>query len=180
METLRPWSFAPLAEHQRVVSLARDQCGDAEISVTRLTQQPVAAQVRRQDTSATHDADADRSSHQVGPFALQGERHAAVVASVVTVAISLGLGLICLLKQRLWHGTIGLLIPPLPLYGAIRLGKPGSAWAKRRYGARNPGKQARAEARFAPDRRSERLKRTIRDAVGGTPQDEYEAKLRSR
>jgi lysyl-tRNA synthetase class 2 len=116
----------------------------------------------------------------VRPFDLEGGSVGAVVGSAITVAIALVTATICLLKQRLWHGTVGLLIPPLSLYGALRLGKPGSAWAKRRYGERNPAKQARAEERFRADRRTERLKRAIRDAVGGTPQDEYEAKLQRR
>jgi hypothetical protein len=116
----------------------------------------------------------------VRPFDLDGGSAAAVIGSAISVALSLAVSMICLLKQRLWHGTVGLFIGPLALYGAVRLGKPGSAWAKRRYGERNPDKQARSERRFRPDRRTERFKRAIRDAVGGTPQAEYEAKLQRR
>ncbi len=114
------------------------------------------------------------------PFELSGDSTGAVIASVITVAFNLSMATICLLKQRLWHGTVGLIVTPLAIYGAARLAKPGSAWAKRRYGERNPAKEARAEERFRPDRRTDRFKRAVRDAVGGTPQEEYEAKLRGR
>ena len=86
----------------------------------------------------------------------------------------------CFLKGRILHGTVGIFVFPIALYGTCRLAKPGSAWARRRYGARNPGKQERAERRFPPDRRTERFKRVFRDAVGGSPEDEYQAKIGSR
>ena len=65
---------------------------------------------------------------------------------------------ICFLKGRLAHGILGFFVPPLAIYGAFRLGKPDSWWAKRLYGERNPKKQARSEARFDPSRRTERFK----------------------
>jgi hypothetical protein len=49
----------------------------------------------------------------------------------------------------------------------MRLGKPNSAWARRRYGDRNPGRQAAAVKRFPPDRRTQRFKERFRDVVGG-------------
>lgn len=76
---------------------------------------------------------------------------------------------VCFAKQRLFHGAIGFFINPLALYGAIRIGKPGSPWAKRFYGERKPSRQAKSAQRFRPDRRTERLKERVRDAVGGAP-----------
>lgn len=116
----------------------------------------------------------------IRPFEFQSDSAEAVVGSAITIVFNLVMATICLLKQRLWHGTVGLFFPPLAIYGAARLGKPESAWAKRRYGARDPGKQERAERRFPPDRRTERFKRAFRDAVGGSPEHEYEAKIRRR
>jgi len=116
----------------------------------------------------------------IRPFDVEGGSFAEVAGGIASVVLSVIIALICLLKQRLWHGTVGLLVGPLGLYGALRLGKPGSAWARRRYGDRDPSKQARSEERFQPDRRTERLKRVVRDAVGGTPQEEYETKLAQR
>ncbi len=78
---------------------------------------------------------------------------------------------ICFLKGRVLHGSVGFFIFPVALYGACRLGKPDSAWARRRYGERRAKKQARAEARFPPDRRTERFKNAFRDVVGGKPSE---------
>lgn len=87
-------------------------------------------------------------------------------AVVFTVATTLAFSLICFAKERVTHGLLGLFIPLVSLYAACRLAKPNSLWARRFYGDRRPGKQARAEARYA-DRRTDRLKDRIRDAVGG-------------
>jgi hypothetical protein len=78
---------------------------------------------------------------------------------------------ICFAKQRVLHGTIGFFVFPVALYGALRIGKPGSPWARRRYGERNPGKQAKSEERFRPDRHTERFKNAFRDIVGGKPSE---------
>ncbi|MDQ5893922.1 MAG: hypothetical protein QG596_183 [Actinomycetota bacterium] len=94
--------------------------------------------------------------------------------SLGVLLFSLGLALmilitvgICFLKERVLHGFLGFFMYPIAIYGACRLGKPGSAWAKRRYGEKNPSKQARAEKRFRPDRRTQRFKEKFRDLVGG-------------
>ena len=76
---------------------------------------------------------------------------------------------VCFLKGRNVHGTIGILFAPLALYGACRIGKPNSPWARRRYGTRRPKKQAKAERRFHPGRRTDRYKEAFRDIVGGKP-----------
>jgi hypothetical protein len=75
------------------------------------------------------------------------------------------------------HAAVGLFFFPIAAYGATRIGKPGSPWAKRFYGERNPRKQVKAEQRFRPHRRSERLKEGFRDAVGGETNEVFEAKL---
>jgi hypothetical protein len=103
-----------------------------------------------------------------------------IVVTVVAGAILLLPVVVCFAKQRLLHGMLGIFFFPLAIYGALRIGKPHSPWARRFYGDRNPGKQAKAEARFRLDRRTERLKERLRDAVGGETQAAYEAKLRQR
>jgi hypothetical protein len=102
------------------------------------------------------------------------------IDAIVTVVGFVFLGalvLLCFAKQRFVHGLAGTVIPALAIYAAFRIGKPGSLWARRFYGERRPEKQAKSERRFRPDRRTERLKNWLRDAVGGTPTQEYEAKL---
>ena len=103
-----------------------------------------------------------------------------VIATVIGTALLLALVAICLAKRRLVHGAVGAFVFPLAIYGASRIGKPGSTWARRFYGERNPRKQAKAERRFAPGRRTDRFKEGLRDAVGGVTQTEYEAKLAQR
>src|SRR5664279_3166463 len=72
----------------------------------------------------------------------ESEGVAAVVASGFLLFLVVA---ICFLKGRNLHGIIGFFIFPVALYGACRIGKPRSAWARRRYGERRPKKQAKAE-----------------------------------
>jgi hypothetical protein len=103
------------------------------------------------------------------PFTIDSGSAGAVVVSILSAAVVFLLVAICFAKGRVLHGIVGFFIFPIAIYGSCRLGKPSSAWARRRYGERNPGKQDRAEARFPPDRRTERFKNAFRDIVGGKP-----------
>ena len=94
-----------------------------------------------------------------------------VLAGIVSSVLLILFVAICFLKGRRAHGTIGILLFPLAIYGACRIGKPDSAWARRRYGERRPKKQAKAEARFHPGRRTDRFKEAFRDIVGGKPSE---------
>jgi hypothetical protein len=111
------------------------------------------------------------------PFDLAAGTPIDAIGSAVGSVWLLALVTMCFAKDRLMHGTIGLILWPLSLYGAVRLGKPRSPWARRFYG---PGKQARAEERFAPERRTEQLKERLRDAIGGSTEAAYEVKLAQR
>jgi hypothetical protein len=86
--------------------------------------------------------------------------------SVGTLAITLGLSIICLLKGKLVTGVIGVFLQPIALVGAIRLAKPGSWWARRHY-PRRPRRLARAERRFGSSYAA-RWNR-LRDLVAGAP-----------
>ena len=108
------------------------------------------------------------------PF--QGESGAVLVISVATViAIDLALAGITLMKGKLWTGLLGLFIPLLLIIGAIRLARPGSVWARKRYEARDgrpgrPAKLAKAQRREARYRDPvQRLKVAAQDAVAGAP-----------
>jgi hypothetical protein len=91
------------------------------------------------------------------------------IESIIGALAILTVVAICFGKQRIMHGTVGFFVLPIAIYGAARIGKPGSPWARRRYGERNPSKQAEAEDRFSPDRLTERLKNAFRDIIGGKP-----------
>jgi hypothetical protein len=103
-----------------------------------------------------------------------------VLGTALAVAVILGLSITCFLKQRVFHGAIGLLVVPIAIYGAVRIGKPSSPWARRFYAERRPRKQAKAEQRFRPDRRTELLKERVRDLIGGVTGEEYEAQVAQR
>jgi hypothetical protein len=98
----------------------------------------------------------------------ESEGWVAVVVSGLLLVLVVG---ICFFKGRRLHGIIGFFVFPVALYGAGRIGKPDSAWARRRYGERKPKKQAKSERRFPPDRRTDRFKEAFRDIVGGKPSE---------
>ncbi len=105
------------------------------------------------------------------PFNFDTSSVEETIGSIVAAAAVFSLVAICFAKQRIMHGTVGFFIFPISIYGAARIGKPGSPWGRRRYDERNPGKQAKAEERFPPDRRTERFKNAFRDIVGGKPSE---------
>lgn len=107
----------------------------------------------------------------VSPFSFETGSVGETLASVAVAALAFFLVAIAFGKQRIMHGTVGFFVFPVALYAALRLGKPGSPWARRLYGERRPAKQAAAEARFRPDRRTERVKEAFRDVVGGKPSE---------
>jgi lysyl-tRNA synthetase class 2 len=71
---------------------------------------------------------------------------AADVAIAIIVVIDVTLAVICLLKGKLWTGFFAVFIPMVGIFGAIRLARPASPWAHRRYRGK-PKKLARAQRR---------------------------------
>jgi hypothetical protein len=116
----------------------------------------------------------------IKPLDITTDSVGAVISTVIGIVLAVLCVVVCFAKQRLLHGMLGILVQPLAIYGALRIGKPSSPWARRFYGERNPGKQRKSELRFAPDRRTERFKERLRDAIGGTTEAEYEARLAQR
>ena len=90
-------------------------------------------------------------------------------SSIFVIVVNLLLCVICLLKGKIVTAVIGIFIGVVALVGAIRLAKPGSWWAVRRY-ASQPRRAERAERRFGP-RYEERWNR-LRDLVAGAPSGE--------
>jgi hypothetical protein len=101
------------------------------------------------------------------PFTFETDSVAQTVASLAGALLVLALVTVCFGKQRLMHGAVGFFVLPIAIYGAMRVGKPGSPWARRFYGERRPAKQEKAGRRFRPERRTERVKERFRDLVGG-------------
>jgi hypothetical protein len=114
------------------------------------------------------------------PFDFTTSSVGEVISSFAGALLVFAMAAICFAKGRIMHGYIGFFVLPIAIYGACRLGKPGSPWGRRFYGERMPAKETRAEQRFRPERRTERFKQRFRDVVGGSTEDEYEAKLAQR
>jgi hypothetical protein len=113
----------------------------------------------------------------VRPFDFTTTSTLNIVFSVAVLVFQLAMVLICFAKQRIYHGAIGLIVPPLAIYAACRIGKPGSPWARRYYGERNPEKQTKSVERFRADRRTERFKERLRDLIGGSTEATYLEKI---
>ena len=85
---------------------------------------------------------------------------------IITMLIVLSIAAVAILKGKIVMGVAGVLFPLVGVIGAIRLAKPGSFWAERRY---KPGsrKLARAERRY--ERHTRRYQR-FQDRVAGAPE----------
>src|SRR4051794_17062010 len=91
------------------------------------------------------------------PFEVSARNPETLVITLAVIVFVLAMVVICFAKLRVLHGVVGLFFMPVAVYGAMRIGKPGSLWAKRRYAQRRPGRQAKAEQRFAAGRRTDRF-----------------------
>ena len=88
-----------------------------------------------------------------------------ILVIVVSVAITLGICAIVALKGKVSTAVIGMFIPPVAWVGAIRLARPGSWWATRRYG---PGSSKLDKAVVRKARHDKRVRR-FQDLIGGAP-----------
>ncbi|AII06459.1 hypothetical protein [Rhodococcus opacus] len=86
--------------------------------------------------------------------------------SIGYLFVTLGISVICLLKGKFVTGIVGVVFQPVAIVGAIRLAKPDSWWAVRRYRTR-PRRMARSQARF--DERYHARWNRARDFVAGPP-----------
>jgi hypothetical protein len=89
--------------------------------------------------------------------------------SVAFLAVNLALSVICLLKGKVTTGVIGVFVSIVAIVGAVRLAKPASWWAARRYPSR-PRLAERAAHRYGQQYQA-RWNR-LRDLVAGAPSEE--------
>jgi hypothetical protein len=87
------------------------------------------------------------------------------VAVGLGIAVNLGAAIVAALKGKYVAAVVGMPIPPVGYVAAIRLARPGSWWAKRRY-KRGSEKLKKARER---ERRHDRRVRRFQDLVGGAP-----------
>jgi hypothetical protein len=90
-----------------------------------------------------------------------------VAGIAAVVAIHVSYCAVCILKGKLTLGLVGLFIPFVALSGAIRLARPGSPWARRRYADGSP-KLERAQERWAA---IENRRRRAENLIAGAPSE---------
>ena len=88
-----------------------------------------------------------------------------IVAIVLTVLIELAICSFVALKGKISAAVIGMFIPPVAWVAAIRLARPGSWWARRRY---QEGSEKLAKATARKERHDRRVRR-FQDLIGGAP-----------
>jgi hypothetical protein len=103
----------------------------------------------------------------VQPFDLDNTPSA--IGTTVAVPSVVVLAAIAFAKGRTMLGVISIFVPVVGAFAAVRLAKPNSPWAHRRYRGKRAHKLERARARYGPERRGEILGTRIRNAIGGSP-----------
>src|SRR5439155_19115649 len=101
----------------------------------------------------------------LGSVPVNKEETGSLLTIVAALAIVLSLAVLSALKGKYLFAVAGMIAPFISLIGAIRLAKPGSWWARRRY--REGGHKARSA-----DERRERGRaryRRFQDLIGGAP-----------
>jgi hypothetical protein len=101
----------------------------------------------------------------VGFVPLDAGNGGSTAAILLSVGVNLSLCALVALKGKFSAAVVGMFIPPVAWVAAIRLARPGSWWAKRRYRP-GSGKLTRAEGRKV---RHDRRVRKVQDLIGGAP-----------
>ena len=99
----------------------------------------------------------------------RADQRASLWAVTLIALVNLGFVLITFLKGKLWTGFLGILVPALAVVGVLRLARPESPWAHRRYES-DSRRLRRAQAREARIHvRITRIRHRLGDLVGGKP-----------
>jgi hypothetical protein len=104
------------------------------------------------------------------PFGVPGVDHTELtvrLGATGLLIIDAVLVIICVLKGKYPTALLGIFLPPLALIGALRLARPSSAWARRRYHGNEMSRAQRRTAEF--DQRWDPVRTKWEDLVGGTP-----------
>jgi hypothetical protein len=105
----------------------------------------------------------------ISPFGIHDHTVVPRTIGVVVVTANIVLSLVTCLKGKLTLGLVSVFVPPVGIFTAARLARPGSIWAQLFY--RTDGrKRVESEARFHPSgSRLERLRIFAVDLVAGAP-----------
>ncbi|MFE7324986.1 hypothetical protein ACFU8W_08430 [Streptomyces sp. NPDC057565] len=88
---------------------------------------------------------------------------------VLTLLINFCFVLIALFKGKARMAVLGTLVPFVALFGAIRLARPTSMWAKRFYRNRHRARSKAVLRAYHHDRRWAGPRRRFQDLIGGAP-----------
>jgi lysyl-tRNA synthetase class 2 len=111
----------------------------------------------------------------VAPFGIGSEdvEQLGRTLAFAAVVANAGFAAVAVLKGRLVWALVGVFVPVVAVVVGLRLAKPSSTWARRRYVEGRRGgadKLARAQRRFDPaTNRQERLRIRLLDLIGGAP-----------
>lgn len=104
----------------------------------------------------------------VGVNDLEQSSRLGLALGAALTAVNIGLVAITILKGKIATGIVGVFVLPVSIAGAVRLAKPNSPWAHRRYASR-PSRSVRAERRFSIERaRVARLQNWLVDKATAT------------
>jgi len=110
----------------------------------------------------------------VVPFGVdnQGDVELSVrITTILVIVVDVACVVVCILKGKFKLGLFGIFVAPLAYVGAIRLARPTSAWARRRY-RHKPKRLARATRRAAQhDARWKPLADRVSNLVAGSPSE---------
>jgi hypothetical protein len=101
----------------------------------------------------------------LGFVPLDAGNGSSTVTIVSTVVINLAICTLVALKGKISAAVVGMFIPPVGWVAAIRLARPGSFFARRRY---PPGSRKLTTAETRKRRHDERVRR-FQDLIGGAP-----------
>jgi lysyl-tRNA synthetase class 2 len=101
----------------------------------------------------------------LGAAPLDTANGGSISAIALAVSVNLAFVLIAVAKGKLWLALVGTFVPTVSFVAAIRLARPASRWARRRY---VPG-SAKAERSERRDVRVRALQSRVADLVAGAP-----------
>jgi hypothetical protein len=101
------------------------------------------------------------------PFGLDDP--GSIWGTVGTIGFVLAFVLVAAAKGRVVLAVLGIFIPAFAMVATLRLARPSSIWARRRY---DDERMLRAERRYAPTTVLSRLGAGLSDAMAGAPSDD--------
>jgi hypothetical protein len=123
------------------------------------------AQEGRQSVDAVIFATIIAAGLLVGTVPLGVDEAGSTLVLVLLVVLDLGVAVVAALKGKYTSAIAGMMIPPVAWFAAIRVARPGSWWARRRY-REGSGRSARATAR---EQRRHRRRTRLQEVIGGIP-----------